>query len=117
MGACLFFNRANPQPLFATIHLTLRDFAGWTNASRTIAATAFKTTSRKATPLAAFSTRFFCNDLVGVFNHADSINSRRLHDYAEFLYNYAPQACYGFPESLTEAWIKSGSLIGQTTTA
>jgi len=49
----------------------------------------------KGHPVGGFLYAVFCNDLVDAFNRADSINSRRLHDFAEFLCNYAPQACYG----------------------
>lgn len=116
MGSCLFFNRVNPQPLFATIHLTLRDFAGLDQRFPEHCRDSVQNYIEKGHPVGGFLYAVFCNDLVDAFNHAHSVNSRRLHDYAEFLYNYAPQACYGSPEAY-EAWIKSGGLIGQTTTA
>ena len=59
MGGVLFvFQSGEPQLLFASIYSICEIPPAWTNAFRNIAATAFKTTSRKATPLAAFSTQF-----------------------------------------------------------
>lgn len=54
------------------------------------------------------------NDLVGAAKLADEINLRRLHDFAEFLYNEAPIACWGNKEAIDE-WIEQGGLNGEET--
>lgn len=51
------------------------------------------------------------NNLIDAFARADSINSARLEDYAKFLSNYAPQECYGSPETV-DLWCKLGGING-----
>jgi hypothetical protein len=45
------------------------------------------------------------NDLIGAYDRADDVNSARLRDYALFLYNQAPRACYGSKENVA-AWLE-----------
>jgi hypothetical protein len=45
-----------------------------------------------------------CNDLMGAFGTADSVNKARLADYCTFLYNEAPSQCHGSPAKV-QAWI------------
>lgn len=56
-----------------------------------------------------FLTAILQNDLMGSANRADERNARCLHNYAKFLFNYAPPACFGSTEKV-EAWIERGGL-------
>lgn len=42
-------------------------------------------------------------DLFSAVKNADDFNAGRLPSYVRFLYNYAPQDCYGSPENV-KAW-------------
>ena len=52
-----------------------------------------------------FLQKVICNDLVGALGRADSINTARIRDYADFLYNEAPTPSWGSKEKM-EAWAK-----------
>ena len=43
------------------------------------------------------------NDLMEAFSRADGTNQRNMHNYALFLYNYAPRGSYGSPANC-KAW-------------
>lgn len=55
-------------------------------------------------PVGGFLLAVLANNLVEAFAHADSINSARMYDWANWLYNDAPRACWGSHEIVT-AWI------------
>lgn len=46
-------------------------------------------------PTGGFLAAVLANDLIGAFAHADDTNKVRLHDYAMWLYNYAPSRSTG----------------------
>jgi hypothetical protein len=50
------------------------------------------------------------NDLKGAFSHADDVNTKSLGEYVNFIYNYAPAACWGSKEKMTE-WSEKGGLL------
>ena len=56
-----------------------------------------------------FLTPVLCNNLVDAYGQADDINTARMRDYAEFLYNDAPSECWGSKEKVI-AWSKAGGL-------
>lgn len=57
-------------------------------------------------PPGSFMTAVLCNDLMDAAGRADDTNRRYLFEWAGWLYNYAPPACYGSPEKV-KAWIES----------
>jgi hypothetical protein len=46
-----------------------------------------------------------CNDLAAAFGKADEINFQRMSDWASWLWNEAPGACWGSKEKVN-AWIE-----------
>lgn len=56
-------------------------------------------------PTGGFLRSVFSNKLVQAFNQADSANTRALREIAIYLYNYAPQDCWGSEEKYND-WIK-----------
>ncbi|MAM60830.1 MAG: hypothetical protein CMH11_05005 [Maritimibacter sp.] len=50
-------------------------------------------------------------DLFNAVRRADDANRAALHDYAIFLFNYAPGGCFGSEDRL-RAWSHDGGLIG-----
>ena len=54
----------------------------------------------------SFLQAVICNDLVGAFSLADSINSERLKDYAHFLYNEIPSPAWRSKEKM-KAWAEA----------
>lgn len=58
-----------------------------------------------------FLTAVLSNDLFGAFIRADDINMTRIKDYVQFLYCYAPAACFGSLDKV-ELWEKRGGLNG-----
>jgi len=59
-----------------------------------------------------FLTALFSNDLVGVFNRADSDNEEALKKWITFLYCDAPAACWGSKQRV-EDWSRDGGLEGR----
>lgn len=59
-------------------------------------------------PLGHFLTAVFSNQLVEAFGLADPVNTERMRDYADFLYNEAPSPCWGSKE-IVAAWLKKHS--------
>lgn len=51
------------------------------------------------------------NQLVEAFGRADGVNAAAMQDWARWLYNDAPSACWGSPEKIS-AWIDSGGMTG-----
>ena len=45
------------------------------------------------------------NNLIEAFGRADNINRDRLFDFCQFLYNEAPNQCFGSPEKV-KLWIE-----------
>lgn len=56
------------------------------------------------TPGGHFVNALLRNDLKGVFYNADSENSELVRDYVRFLYNYAPEKCWGSKDKF-DAWV------------
>lgn len=63
-------------------------------------------------PGGSFFTALVANDLMGAFQRADDANTAAMRDWCAFLYNEAPQACWGSPE-MVDAWIASGGMAGR----
>ncbi len=59
-----------------------------------------------------FLTALFSNNLVEVFNRADTANGEAMEKWVAFLFCYAPRGCWGSKERV-EDWIKDGGLVGQ----
>ncbi len=51
-----------------------------------------------------FLARVIANDLRGACEHADIVNRDCLYNYVQFLYGYAPSACWGSEQKL-DAWL------------
>lgn len=51
----------------------------------------------------SFMQAVLSNDFVGAVKRADHANMYNLPAYADFLYNRAPEACWGSPEKM-QAW-------------
>lgn len=60
-------------------------------------------------PQGSFLTAVLENKLVEAAHQADNQNMNALPAYANFLYNYAPRACWGSPEKV-KAWLEGGKL-------
>ena len=45
-----------------------------------------------------------CNNLVEAYGRADTTNTECMHDWACWLFNEAPSACWGSPEKV-KAWL------------
>ena len=58
-----------------------------------------------------FLTAVLENKFVDAVSNADLENTRNLQAYANFLYNYAPRACWGSREKV-KAWSDMGGLQG-----
>lgn len=61
----------------------------------------------KRQPPSSFLQAVLSNDLMHAGGIADGPNARALADYVGWLYNYAPDGCYGSPETYSE-WIQKG---------
>ena len=59
----------------------------------------------------SFLTAVFSNNFLEAFHAADPINTKRMEDWALFLYNDVPWNCKGSPEAVRE-WISVGGLMG-----
>jgi hypothetical protein len=57
-------------------------------------------------PTGDFLRCVLCNDFVGAVSRADSDNSRALRDIATWLYNQAPEACWG-TEAKVLRWLET----------
>lgn len=62
-------------------------------------------------PTGSFLERILCNDLVGAASRADDFNLYALHKYAKWLYNDAPNACWGDIEQVVK-WIGHKGMEG-----
>lgn len=60
----------------------------------------------------SFLMAVLCNDLMTAAVKADMVNSYCLRNYAIYLYNFAPQGCFGSTEAV-DTWVASGGLRGQ----
>ena len=56
-------------------------------------------------PPGGFLYAVLCNLLVEAFGKADRINRANMYVWAEWLYNEAPQGCWGSPEKV-KSWIE-----------
>ena len=57
----------------------------------------------------SFLSAVLCNDFMGAVGRADHINRHCLADYAMWLHNYAPPACFGSGEKFV-AWLNGRRL-------
>lgn len=55
---------------------------------------------KRGVPFGDFLTAVFSNDLVNSYGKADDINIRNIPAYVNFLYNFAPSACWGSKEKI-----------------
>lgn len=62
-------------------------------------------------PTGDFLKAVLTNDLMEACKRADNTNQRKLFDYACYLHNYAPGACFGSEEAF-DGWVKKQGLIG-----
>jgi hypothetical protein len=60
-------------------------------------------------PVGDFLTAIINNDLKGAVNRADDENQKLIVQYVKFLYNNAPNGCWGSFDS-TKHWIERGGL-------
>ncbi len=60
----------------------------------------------------SFLTAVLENDLKGAVSRADLGNRVVLHEYVAFLYNHAPNGCWGSPENVM-VWQDQGGLAGR----
>jgi hypothetical protein len=67
-------------------------------------------------PVGGFLTALLTNDLRRTFERADIINQEAVPVYVRFLYNYAPQGCWGSIERF-DAWQEQGGLEGRAKAA
>lgn len=51
-----------------------------------------------------FLTALLSNDLMGAMGKADDVNASNMHQWCQFLYNYAPSGSYGSPENV-RGWL------------
>lgn len=65
----------------------------------------------RGTPVGGFLTALLSNNLKETFARADTVNSYRVRDYVNFLYNHAPAGCWGSRERVSE-WMERGGLQG-----
>ncbi len=63
-------------------------------------------------PPGSFLEAVLCNDLMGAHGKADEENRAALHDYAVYLYSFAPSGCHGSPSKVSD-WIRGGGLTGR----
>lgn len=63
-------------------------------------------------PTGSFLQCVLSNDFMGACREVDTINFATLTNYAIFLYNHAPAACYGSAENY-QRWIQFQGLIGE----
>lgn len=59
-------------------------------------------------PPGGFLQAILCNDLKEAMGRADGSNRRRVFEYVEWLYNFAPASCWGSPEKY-RAWLNEAS--------
>ena len=59
-----------------------------------------------------FLTALFSNDLVGVYNRADTASEEAMKKWVTFLFNYAPASCWGSKQRV-EDWSSDGGLEGR----
>ena len=52
-----------------------------------------------------------CNDLIGAFGRADSINANSMRDWANWMFNEAPMGCWGSAAKVG-LWVDKGGLKG-----
>jgi len=58
-----------------------------------------------------FLTALFSNDLTGVYNRADAENVAVMPEWVKFIYNQAPNGCWGSREAI-HGWCDAGGLQG-----
>lgn len=58
-------------------------------------------------PTGGFLTAVLSNDLKRACSSADDENKIKIWSYAFWLFNYAPQQCWGSPENV-DAWLELG---------
>lgn len=58
-------------------------------------------------PTGRFLYAVLSNDLRDAYGRADDINRAHILDYVTYLWNCAPDACWGSPERV-DAWLKAG---------
>ena len=63
--------------------------------------------------MGSFLRAVLTNDLMGAFGHADEENAASMRAWVMFLYNDAPQPCFGSIEKL-QAWHERGGLQGRS---
>ncbi len=66
-------------------------------------------------PTGDFLTALFSNDFREIMLRADATNLAAIREWANYLYNYAPSACWGSRETV-RLWRKAGGLAGHERT-
>ena len=62
-------------------------------------------------PVGGFLVELLKNDLMEAVFMADDLNGLKFYNWALFLHNHTPRACYGSPKAF-KAWCKAGGLSG-----
>jgi hypothetical protein len=62
-------------------------------------------------PPGGFLSALLSNDFMGAIGKADEDNSNALKGWAQFLYNYGPNGCFGSPGAFSK-WIERGGMAG-----
>lgn len=62
-------------------------------------------------PVGSFLTAVLENNLLKAVRNGDDANQRALHSYVNFLYNHAPNGCFG-KEGVMQHWKERGGLRG-----
>lgn len=60
-------------------------------------------------PVGGFLSAVLENDLIAAVNRADEKNAKALVNYIKFLWNHAPNGCFGYT-GVTEYWRERGGL-------
>ena len=59
----------------------------------------------------SFLSAYLDGNLFDAITYADDTNKKLFHEYAMFLWNYAPASCYGDPKSV-QRWAERGGQLG-----
>ena len=67
---------------------------------------------REGHPPGDFLSSLLENDFKRACQHADDTNAKILHDYAKFLWNWAPGTCWGRDKVTFREWARAGGVFG-----
>lgn len=70
----------------------------------------------KGIPPGGFLEALLANDFMEAMGRADAENQEAIQGWAQFIYNWLPNGCWGSPRAVRE-WISMGGLQGMQETA